>query len=248
MNNNSITKKLIDFGLNKKEVDVYLSALELGETNIQRISKKSGVKRTTVYDVISSLKEKGLISETTKNKRTVYYAEDPRTLEKSMEEKMEKLKNIMPELLSITNLIDKKPKIKYFEGLEGIKNIYKDTLNYPNQELLAWTPEEAATDFDEAFFDDYYLPQRIKKNIWVRGIWNDKPRIKKYIALNEKQLRKTKITPKESFIDLEVEINLYAKNKIAIMSFEEKIGLIIESQKIFNTLKSIFEMNWNSLP
>lgn len=243
-----MTKKLIEFGLNEKEVDVYLSALELGETNIQRISKKSGVKRTTVYDVISSLKEKGLISEATKNKRTIYYAEDPRALEKSMEEKMEKLKNIMPELLSITNLIDKKPKIKYFEGLEGIKNIYKDTLNYPNQELLAWTPEESVTHFDETFFDDYYLPQRIKKNIWVRGICNDKPRIKKYIALNEKQLRKTKITPKENFVDLEVEINLYTKNKIAIMSFEEKIGLIIESQKIFNTLKSIFEMNWNSLP
>lgn len=248
MNNNSMIKKLSEFGLNEKEVSVYLAALELGETNIQRLSKKSGVKRTTVYDIISSLKEKGLISEATKNKRAVYYAEDPRTLEKSMEEKMEKLKSIMPELLSITNLIDKKPKIRYFEGDEGIKEVYKDTLNYPNQELLAWAPEEAVTNFDEAFFDDYYLPQRIKKNIWVRGISNDKPRIKKYIALNEKQLRKTKITPKESFFDLEVEINLYAKNKIAIMSFEEKIGLIIESQKIYNTLKSIFEMNWNSLP
>jgi len=28
------------------------------------------------------------------------------------------------------------------------------------------------------------------------------------------------------------------------MAYKEQIGLIIESEKIYNTLKSIFEMNW----
>jgi hypothetical protein len=37
---------------------------------------------------------------------------------------------------------------------------------------------------------------------------------------------------------------LYGKNKIGIVSFEEKIGLIVESEKIYGTLKSIFEINW----
>jgi hypothetical protein len=31
------------------------------------------------------------------------------------------------------------------------------------------------------------------------------------------------------------------------MSFKEQLGLIIESEKIFNTLKSIFELNWRML-
>jgi len=34
---------------------------------------------------------------------------------------------------------------------------------------------------------------------------------------------------------------------IGIMSFGEQIGLIIESKKIYNTLKSVFEMNWKTL-
>jgi hypothetical protein len=44
-----------------------------------------------------------------------------------------------------------------------------------------------------------------------------------------------------------VEINLYGKRLIGIMAFEEEIGLIIESEKIYNTLKSIFEINWKAL-
>lgn len=31
------------------------------------------------------------------------------------------------------------------------------------------------------------------------------------------------------------------------MAFEERIALIIESEKIFSTLKNIFEMNWKLL-
>ena len=56
----------------------------------------------------------------------------------------------MPELLSIANFIDKKPQIRYFEGKEGLKEIFKDTLNYPNQEILAWFPRTF-----EKFIDEY---------------------------------------------------------------------------------------------
>jgi sugar-specific transcriptional regulator TrmB len=241
-----LNKELEKFGLNKKEARIYLASLELGETTIQRIAKKSGVKRTTVYDIINSLKDKGLISELTKNKKTFYYAEDPRKLKTIMEEKNNILEKIMPELLSITNLIDKKPKIKFFEGENGIKAIYKDTLNYPNQELLGWGSEDAVTSFDKKFLFDYYLPKRVEKKIWVRGIAPESKWTKEFQKSDQKYLRKTKLIPSNKF-PFEIEINLYGKNKIGIMSFKEGFGLIIESQKIFTTLKSIFEMNWNSL-
>ena len=115
-----------------------MAVLELGEGNIQDISKKSGVKRTTVYDILNSLKEKKLISSINKGKKAVFSAEDPRKLDGQLDEKKETLKKILPELLSITNLLDKKPTIKFYEGDEGIKEVYKDTLNYPDQELVAW--------------------------------------------------------------------------------------------------------------
>ncbi|OGF20384.1 hypothetical protein A2Y83_03475 [Candidatus Falkowbacteria bacterium RBG_13_39_14] len=46
---------------------------------------------------------------------------------------------------------------------------------------------------------------------------------------------------------IKASVNLYGKNQISIVAFEEKIGLIIESEKIYITLKSVFEINWEAL-
>lgn len=241
-----LTNELEKLGLNEKEAKVYLSLLELGEANIQQIAKMSAVKRTTVYDILESLKQKGLLSVIIKSKRALYVAEDPRKLEDQLDERKVILRRVMPELLSITNLLNKKPKIRYYEGAEGIKEVYKDTLKHPDQELLAWVAEEAATKFDLDFLESFYVPKRLEKKIWVRAIAPDFPEMRKYQATDEKSLRRTKIVSTEEF-PMDVEINLYGKSKIGIMSFEEQFGLIIESPKIFNTLKSIFEMKWNSM-
>lgn len=247
IHNIMLEKNLEKLGLDEKEARVYLALLELGEGNIHQIAKKSGVKRTTVYDIVESLKEKGLLSSVIHRKKTLYSAEDPRKLEDTLEEKKHILRRILPELLSIANMLDKKPKIRFYEGIEGIKDVYKDAFNYPEQELLAWVSEEAVDSFDIDFLNNYYLPKRVERKIWVRAIAMDSPMVRKYKELDEKSLRRTKLI-KENNFPLEVEINLYGKNKIAMMSFEEKIGLIIESQKIYTTLKSIFEMNWKMLP
>jgi sugar-specific transcriptional regulator TrmB len=233
---------LEEVGLNKKEAQVYLSMLELGEASIQRIADKSGIKRTTLYDIIASLKEKTLIGMTTKKSKTYYYAEDPRKIGDQIEEKKEKYLRMLPELLSITNLIDKKPKIRYFEGMEGIKEVYRDTLNYPKSETMAWGSPVVVIKFDFEWLKGY-IAKRAEKKIWQRALMPDLPDLRKLKEDDQKQFRKTLMIPPEEF-PFDVEINLYAKSKIGFMSFEEQIGLIIESPKIYNTLKSIFEMNW----
>jgi sugar-specific transcriptional regulator TrmB len=235
-------------GLNEKEARVYLALLELGESNIQGLSAKSSVKRTTVYDILESLKEKGLITEITKNKKTILMAEDPRKIENILDEKKDTFKRVLPELLSITNVLDNKPKIKFYEGINGIKDVYRDTLNYPDQELLAWVSNEAIHSFDEEQkFLDYYLEKRKDKKIWVRAVAPDNEEMQNYKGLDEKSLRRTKLVSQEEF-PFEVEINLYGRRKIGIMSFGEKLGLIIESEKLYKTLHSIFELNWKMLP
>jgi len=229
-------------GLSVDEAKTYLAALELGETIISRLAKKSGVNRSTTYFVIDSLIEKGLISKIRKGKKTFFYAEDPRKIREILKEKEAAIEKIMPSLLAFTNLIDRKPDIRYFEGPQGIKEVYKDTLNYPGQEICAWF-SEAFLKFDESFFYDYYIPERLRKKISVRAIFPDTDEMKKFSMLDEKQLRRSKMIPKEKF-KMPVEISLYGKRKIGIMAYEEKIGLIIESQKIYTGLKSIFEAMW----
>jgi hypothetical protein len=67
-----------------------------------------------------------------------------------------------------------------------------------------------------------------------------------YKGQDEKSLRRTKLIDPEQF-PLSVEINLYGRNKIGIMSFAEQVSLIIESDKISATLRSIFLSQWENL-
>lgn len=239
------SKKLEQIGLTEKEAKVYLACLELGATTIERISKKSGIKRTTIYDVIKSLKERALIGTTIRKKIKHYVASDPRELETKLEEKKDILRNIMPELLSITNLIDKKPIIRFYEGEEGIKEIYLDTLTYKDSPLWAWVTDEIFGTVGQNFID-YYLSQRIKNKIWAYVIAPDTEKLREYKMRDQSFLRQTKLQNSRNFF-VEVEINLYGKNKIGIMAFKEGVGLIIESVKIYNTLKSIFDVQWEGV-
>ena len=240
-----LSKELEKIGLEEKEANVYLALLELGEGNIQQLSRKSGVKRTTVYEIIEKLKEKSLISMITRKKRVYYLAESPQKIRFDLDEKIKILDGIMPEIMSVANAVEKKPKIRFFEGISGIKEIYSDTLRYPDQEILAWETQEVFLYFDQEYID-WYIPERAKRKIWIRAITPNTGKIKDFKNLDEKFLRKTKLIDPEKF-PFNVEINLYGKSKIGIMAPGEKIGLIIESQIIYKTMKSIFEFSWENL-
>lgn len=241
-----LAQDLTKFGLSEKESFTYLALLELGEATIGQIAKKSNIKRTTLYDIITALTKIGLVGSVKKGVKTRYIAEDPHKFEDLAEERGVLIKKILPELLSISNLLEKKPKIRYYEGSEGIKEVYKDTLKYKDQELLAWVAEEALGAFDVDYLNNVYIPKRLESKIWVRAIAPDLPYMQEFKGMDTASLRVTKLIDAKKF-PFDVEINLYGGAKIGIMSFQEKLGLIIESEKIFRTLKSIFELQWESL-
>lgn len=239
--------ELEKIGLDPKEAAVYLAMLELGETTIARLAKKSKIKRTTVYDVVNSLIEEGLVTITPKNKRKHYAATDPRALEGKIEEKRNVLKAILPELLSITNIIDKKPKITYFEGIGGLKEIYYHHLeNYLDRPVWGWLPNDVFPNFGEDFIKRF-VAKRIGAKIMSYAIGPNTPAVRELQTHDAQSLRKIKIDPDESHA-IEIGIDVYGNNQTSIVSFKEQIGLIIESKLIHNTLRTLFDIHWKTLP
>lgn len=233
-------------GLNTKEATTYLAVLELGETSMGQLVKKSKLKRTTLYDIVESLKDKGLISTTKRNKKILYVADNPNKLVEQMEERKQALEKIIPELLAITNSIPNKPKVRYFEGIEGIKEVYRDILRYPDQKMYAWLSESMITGFDTTFVTDYYIPKRLEKRIWAEVIASKTSVGQDFKSRDLATLRKTRLLDGSRF-PLSIEISLYGKDRIGFMSIEDKLGLIVESEPIANTLKSIFKAQWELL-
>jgi sugar-specific transcriptional regulator TrmB len=242
-----LLKEMQRIGLNAKEAKLYLAALELGQTDISRLAKKAGVKRTTAYLIADALKERGLLNSFKKRKRAVFYAEDPRILIDQLDERKTIISGFLPQLLSQANLIDKKPVIRFYEGEEGIREIYKDTLRFPGKEQLCIYSDSSIQYAGTEYWDTFYTPKRLKLRIPSRNLYPNNVAMRKYQEKTHGQLQTTKFVDAK-LLNTETEIVIYGDRQVALLSFEEEIGLIIESQKIHQGLRCLFETIWALAP
>jgi len=237
---------LEQFGLHGKKADVYLAALELGGTSVINIARKAGIKRTTCYDILQDLINQGLVSETAKGKKRLFIGEDPEKIKKDLQKKESLFSEILPQLKSIHNISGVKPKIRYFEGKEGLIEAYDDALKYAG-EIVAFGSEDVYKVLGRDWVEDY-IKRRVKKDIRVRAILPSTEYLEREIFVRDQiQLRMCKSIKKEKY-PFSIEIDIYGFQKVALISNKEQLAVIIESAEIYNTLKQIFELCWDLLP
>ena len=131
--------ELQNFGLSEKEALIYLSALELGPSTIQEIAQKTRLIRTTVYNLTRSLTEKGLMTERYEDKRRFLVCQSPDKLlrhirleKKELAEQEKHLQAILPELKGLIDVSRSRPKIRFFKGKPGIRQMQEDILRIKN--------------------------------------------------------------------------------------------------------------------
>jgi sugar-specific transcriptional regulator TrmB len=237
---------LEQFGLTGRKADVYLAALELGSATVIEIAKKAGIKRTTGYDILMDLEKEGLVSETAKGKKRLFIGEDPEKIKRDLSRKEQLFSEILPQLKSIHNVSGTKPKIRFYEGIEGVKEVYNDTLKYSG-EFVAFGSEDVVKILGEHWTYDY-IKRRVAKEIRVRAILPHTDYLEKEIqGRDQAQLRTTKLIDRKKY-PFSIEIDIYGHSKVALLSSKEMLGIIIESTEIYNTLKFIFEILWDTLP
>lgn len=239
---------LTELGLTKKEADVYLASLELGSSFASAIARKAGVPRVNCYHLLEKLIEKGLVSSMMRGKLRMYYGENPKKLIAMLEEKTERAKHLLPELLSITNTLSFKPKIHFFEGMEGIKTIFRETLE-AKKEIVGYTNLQALTELLPDFLADYSR-EKVKRGIKTRLISPAGKEAKKFISrfypdtVEARRLIELFFVNRAQFF-FENEIAVF-ENKVAIVSLnpEELIGILVESAVLSRTMKRIFDLSW----
>jgi sugar-specific transcriptional regulator TrmB len=239
-------ESLKQLGFNQREQDVYITLLEMQKAKINELAQRANTKRSTTYDILYRLKKEGFVSEVHQGKKHYFIANDPEMILSLLEEKKRLYKRELPAILTLYNTLPQKPKVAYFEGLEGIKELYEDTLLTlgKGDTIFAYVTDDSVKYLDEYIQD--YVKRRAAKGIRSRGILQETPGITKYLEHNREQLRNSK-TVKESEFPLENEINIYA-NKVIIATYEpEPFGILIESKAVANTQRAIFEMAWRGI-
>lgn len=241
-------KQLLEIGFADKEAGVYLALLEMGPSTVSEIARKASINRTTGYDIVELLTAKGLVNALGEGKIKKYAAENPQKMIALSEEKfqqsqkeMEAVKNLLPELNSIFNKTEK-PKVKFYEGREGIKQAFEDTL-ITKESLVGYASADPMYESMPEFFPNY-VKKRVTKKISCRMIAPDTPESKKVASQDKTQLRESRLVPTDRF-NLAVEVNIY-DNKVMIASWKENLAILIESEKIADAQKKIFELAWEA--
>jgi len=232
---------LTNIGLTDKEARVYLSLVELGPSLVSSVASKAKINRVTAYDILEKLKAKGLLSSFTKQHIKYFTATDPEVVASNFEQRSKSLTAAVPSLKRLRGETAH-PRIQYFEGLDGIKAIYEDTLNSKTEILNFSNSEEIRKIWPT--YDTDYVTKRAKRHIFLKGIIQADEAGKKVKSEDALYHREMRMISKDKY-NFTNEINIY-DDKVAIISFsDELIGMIIESKEIANTQRSIFQMSWD---
>lgn len=241
---------LKQIGLSEKEISIYLANLEIGTAAASIIARKAGLARTTGYSVLSELHKKGFVSRYERANTQYFTAISGQELTKllqkkqrAMQQQVDMVQSIIPELNALHTAPIKPPKVQYFEGIEGIQQIYEDTLKGSEVEKLAYSSApETSGQLKKSILD--YVEKRTAKGMQVRAIFPNNTDSKEYIKNDKKALRTSRLANLKQF-QFKSEINIYG-NKVAITSLipPHYHGVIIESPEIAETQKAIFELAW----
>ena len=246
-----IENELKKLGLSEKEIKVYLALLELGEAAVQKISQKSKVNRATTYVILEGLAKKNLVSEIEKEGKTLYGAQDPEFLfnlfklqEQEIKEKETEFKKVLPELKAIFNLAPHKPKVRFFEGKEGLLAIQEDFLKEKNIEINEfYSSDDAHRAFTKDELDRL-LKIRLENKIRVKAFYTRSAgpfESVKYPEINEFKYLSQDQDPHH------VDMFIY-NDKIGMISLKEPfMGVIGENKELSSAMRSIFRLVWNKI-
>lgn len=237
---------LKQLGMNEKEAKVYLVALEFGPISLIKLAQKSGIKRTTIYEFADDMVSRGILNITVSGKRKLYHGAHPDELGKLIEKQKEALDNMMPELLLLAEKNPKKPKIRFYEGVEGVKTVYNDIVKKSGGSMVYVSSFEDMAETLPASFLESFFKRKVKNRVWARGIMPSGKQAAERSKNNKKELRESIIVPFEEF-PIRGEVIVY-EDKVAITSLtDEKISIIIESQQNAENQRAIINLLWKCL-
>lgn len=254
-----LEEKLIKIGFNKKETKIYLELLKIGPQPVSIVAKRLQYNRTTSYSILRGLERKGLVSSYKNFNLKVFVACDPNSLIAYLDSKSKTFDYYKREFLSLIpkfraffkNYSFKKPIVRYFDGVEGVKHVMYDALSAKSESCAYLCLDKWFQSEMKDFLIEYRQTRISNSKISFRAIVPNMSEARDFM---------------QSYVDDGVEVDcLYVDSanaeslftnemtiyddKVTILNLTagEEFGVIIESPEIARMQRSIFSMAWKGL-
>lgn len=243
-------------GLSDKEAVVYEALLKNGQSGIVDLIKKAPYKRGDLYNILYSLRDKGIIEQTIKDKKTQFRPKDPYMLKEYIVEQEQKYReadslidSVLPGLSEMFKMTTERPVVRVMEGYEGIKEVYKDTLKV-GRPIVSFLEAAESDPKVWRWLRDHYVGRRVNAKIPAKVIVSagEDKNSADYLAHDTTELRETRVV-KKSLFPCKLEIQIYG-NKVSFANYNKGdvlVGVIIDNKNIAESMRGLFELAWQGI-
>ncbi len=231
-------EKLIELGFTENETKIYLLLLRTGELSPSEISKKLGMHRTYVYDILKTLIERGTVTAITIDGKRRYLAVNPKEISRRFTTRLDEFNLILPLLEDIHKKTKSNIKVELFQGRKIYKKMLEDFIAHIKEKDIVYSfgvNEKEFNKMEPIYIRKYFnmaSRKKVKEKIIIaKGNMRFKYKNVEYKEINPKYIGNTAY-----FIHRDwVYIFLFGVNNYLIK---------IESENVANTYKKQFNLLW----
>ncbi len=229
-------EKLQKIGLNLNEAKIYLALLKLGSSQAGKISKESQINRTTTYDGLERLIEKGLVAFVISANKKIFKPVAPERLLDQIKEKEKTMAEILPELKFLFKDSKEKEESDIYKGRKGIRSILQDILNHKKYVAFG-----SSGRFLEIMKHDFEFFQKRKKELKInsRAILSESSRKTEQVKIAHTKFKfilNEFASPTTTFV--------YGNKTAIIIWGDVPIATLIRSKEVADSYKKYFELLW----
>lgn len=228
--------KLEQLGLSPNEAKLYLVLLELGRAQAGEISKKAQINRTTTYDILERLIEKGLIMYVIHANRKVFQPVAPGKFLEQLKEQQKLAEEILPELNELYKSVKAREEANIYRGRKGVNSVLRDILKC--KEYVSFGSGDK---FLKIMKHDFLAFQRRKREFKVKSriILSESSRKADTIRFAYGRFR---FIPDEYASPTTTWV--YGSHVAIVIWGETPIASVITSKEVADSYRNYFELLW----
>ena len=178
-----IIELLKSIGLTQNEIEVYLDLLKNKASSAYSVALRINQHRSSVYDAIRKLQQKGFIVEIQEKNKKLYQTKEYTAIEEYLKQKQAELKGIEPFLKEIANTEMPEGAISVSYGLTRLRAAFSSIFDL-KQEILIWILPKNVNEVLGEWFLKEIGETIVKKEIPTKIIYSEYFDIMKEITKN----------------------------------------------------------------
>lgn len=243
-------KTLQVIGLTPNEAKIYESLLRMQSANISTIAIKSKVHRRNVYDSMSKLIDKGIVSELVLENEKHFKAVDPKRLMGLLKEKESILGEALPGMQRLFQQIETKEQAYVYKGIQGFRNYMQDILDV-GEDVYAVAAKGGWWDPRLAAFRKRFYKELTRKKIRVFHLFDYRT---KHLIREVAKVHKHEAKFLPMAYETTSAIDIFGDHVVTFTGLgfgkleDDLTQFVLISRKLADSYRTWFRFMWDSLP